>query len=213
MSNPTPMWRERLMSPLTWHFAGFVVMAVLVIVLAVRFGMDWAATDSNSASILASKRIQLQVLEHTISPLRGLDKRSEQSRQLVDAFYKKRVPPNFSSISSRIGELEVKSEVRLSRVQYSQGKPGADLTEILMDAGISGEYPQIMRFVNGLERDQTFFVIKSMSLTGQQGGTVNLHLQVSTWLRPADAEASGLPSTSASGTEPIAPASGAKEGE
>ena len=56
-----------------------------------------------------------------------------------------------------------------------------------MDAGISGEYPQIMRFVNGLERDQTFFVIRTMALTGQQGGLVNLRLRVSTWLRPADA--------------------------
>ena len=64
-----------------------------------------------------------------------------------------------------------------------------------MDAGISGEYPQIMRFVNSLERDQTFFVIRAMALTGQQGGLVNLRLRVSTWLRPADAEASGLPPT------------------
>ena len=61
-----------------------------------------------------------------------------------------------------------------------------------MDAGISGEYPQIMRFVNGLERDQTFFVIRTMTLTGQQGGLVNLRLRVSTWLRPADVPG-GLP--------------------
>ena len=64
-----------------------------------------------------------------------------------------------------------------------------------MDAGISGNYPQIMHFVNSLERDQTFFVIRAMALTGQQGGLVNLRLRVSTWLRPADAEASGLPAT------------------
>jgi hypothetical protein len=73
-----------------------------------------------------------------------------------------------------------------------------------MDAGISGDYPQIMRFVNALERDQTFFVIRAMSLTGQQGGLVNLRLRVSTWLRPADAAASGLPSTP--GPEGNAPA-------
>jgi hypothetical protein len=60
-----------------------------------------------------------------------------------------------------------------------------------MDAGISGEYPQIMRFVNGLERDRLFFVIRAMALTGQQGGMVNLRLRVSTWLRPADAVQTG----------------------
>jgi hypothetical protein len=88
--------------------------------------------------------------------------------------------------------LQVKSGVRLSRLQYAQGLPGAKLTEISMDAGISGEYPQIMRFVNSLERDKTFFVIRAMALTGQQGGTVNLRLRVSTWLRPADVP-TGLP--------------------
>ena len=51
-----------------------------------------------------------------------------------------------------------------------RARASGDLTEISMDAGISGEYPQIMRFVNGLERDQTFFVIRAMALTGQQGG-------------------------------------------
>jgi hypothetical protein len=59
-----------------------------------------------------------------------------------------------------------------------------------------------MRFLNGLERDQTFFIIRSMQLTGQQGGTVNLRLQLSTWLRPADAEASGLPPTPQPGEAP-----------
>jgi hypothetical protein len=52
-----------------------------------------------------------------------------------------------------------------------------------------------MRFVNSLEADQTFFIVRGMALTGQQGGLVNLRLRVSTWLRPADADASGLPPT------------------
>ena len=124
-------------------------------------------------------------------------------------FYLKRIPANYSSIAMRIGELQVKAGVRLSRVNYTQGKPGSELTEISMDAGIVGDYPQIMRFVNTLERDETFFVIQSVSLTGQQGGLVNLRLRVSTWLRPADAAASGLPPTPEPGSAPTnAPASG-----
>jgi Tfp pilus assembly protein PilO len=118
------------------------------------------------------------------------------------AFYDRRIPPSYSSISYRIGELSVASGVRLTRVQYTQGVPGADLTEISLDAGISGDYRSIMRFVNSLERDQTFFVIRALSLTGQTGGLVNLRLRVSTWLRPADAAASGLPSTPQPGDPP-----------
>ena len=205
IKRPSALWIERLTSPLTWHLVGFAIMFVLVVVLSIRFGMDWAATNGRSTDALASKQVELKAQEMQTAPLRGLDKRVIQSRALINAFYEKRIPRNYSSIAARIGELQVNSGVRLTRVQYTQNPPGADLTEISMDAGISGGYPQIMKFINSLERDQTFFVIRAMGLTGQQGGLVNLRLRVSTWLRPADAAASGLPPTP--GPNDVAPAS------
>lgn len=210
-SHPTTTLRERLASPLTWHAAAFAALLLLTITLAVRFGMDWAAIDGHSTDALAVKQVQLKALDLETAPLRGLDGRVENSRSQIKAFYTKRIPPSYSAIATRIGELQVKAGVRLSRVQYTQGPAGSDLAEISMDAVISGEYPQIMRLVNALERDQTFFVIRGMQLTGQQGGLVNLRLRVSTWLRPADAAASGLPSTPE--PEKAASSPAAKEGE
>jgi Tfp pilus assembly protein PilO len=218
MSRPS-QWRERLASPLTWHFAGFAILLLLVIGLAIRLGLDWAATNGRSSNALAGKQARWKVLDLETAPLRGLEKRVEESARQIHAFKDKRIPASYSLIASRIGELQVASGVRLTRVQYTQGAPGSDLTEISMDAGISGGYSQIMRFVNSLERDQTFFVIRGMALTGQQGGLVNLRLRVSTWLRPADAAASGLPPTPEPGeTEPAPSSAGArgapgKEGE
>ncbi|HEY6488804.1 MAG: hypothetical protein WCC26_14950 [Terracidiphilus sp.] len=204
-------WRERLSSPLTWHSAGVGVLAVVVIGLAVRLGMDWTATHGRANDAIASKQVELKALEMQTEPLRGLDQRVEESRGQMQAFYEKRIPASYSSIASHVGDLEVQSGVRLSRMVYTQGAPNGDLSEISLDAGISGEYPQIMRFVNGLERDQNFFVVRAMALTGQQGGLVNLRLRVSTWLRAADAASSGLPPTQA---EPANPAAvSGKEGE
>jgi type IV pilus assembly protein PilO len=188
------VWRERLTSPLTWHLAGFGVLLILAVVMGTRFFLDWSATSSNSMDAQASKQAQLKLMEMQTAPLRGLDRRIAATNSQVQDFHAKRIPANYSAIESRIDELQVKSGVRLSRLQYTQGKPDSGLTEITMDAGISGEYPQIMRFVNSLERDKTFFVIRQMALTSQQGGQVNLRLRVSTWLRPADVP-SGLPST------------------
>lgn len=200
--------RERLSSPLTWHVAGFVVLLLLACGLAIRVGLDWVAMDSHSADVLAGKQVELKALELQTVPLRGLDKRVEKSRQQLDEFLSKRIPPNYSSIDSRIVDLQVASGVRLSRVQYTQGKPAAGLTEISMDAGVSGDYRAIMHFINSIERNQTFFIIRTMSLTSQQGGLVNLRLRVSTWLRPEQVPG-GLPTTPSADQSPDA----AREGE
>jgi type IV pilus assembly protein PilO len=203
-------FRERLNSPLTWHYVGVVVLALILSGLAVRFAMDWSSTHGSATETLAVDQVQLKALELQTAPLRGLDQRVAESREQMQKFYTKRIPANYSLIASRIGDLEVKSGARLSRLLYAQGAQSGDLTEISMDAGISGDYPQIMRFVNGLERDETFFVIRAMALTGQQGGQVNLRLRVSTWLRAADVPSDLAPAQSAPEKSPTAPG---REGE
>lgn len=185
-------WQERLSSPLTWHYAGFMVLAAVVVVLGARFALDWTALSSHTTDVLSGKQVELKALELETRALRGLDKRVDLTRDQIKDFYDKRIPANYSSILEKVGALEVKSGVRLSRMQYTQGVAGRDLTEIAMDAGVTGEYPQIMHFINSLERDKTFFVIRAMGLTGQQGGIVNLRLRFSTWLRPENVP-SGLP--------------------
>lgn len=186
-------WRERLSTPLTWHLVGFSVLLVTLIVLATRFGLDWAAIRSSSSDAFAGKQVELKAMEIQTAPLRGLDKRVAETRDQIKTFYADRIPANYSSFATRISELQIKSGVRMTRINYTQGKPGPDLTEIFADASITGDYAQIMHFVNSLERDKVFFVVKQMALTGQQGGLVNLRLQVSTWMRNAAAAASGLP--------------------
>jgi type IV pilus assembly protein PilO len=212
MSNgsTSSMGREQLTSPLTWHYVAFTVLLLLVIGLGLRLGFDWRAISTDSDTALAGKQIQLKAMELQALPLRGLDKRVEQSRGQMQSFYGKRIPSNYSTISGRIGELEVASGVRITRLQYAQGISGPDLTEIVIDSSLSGEYPQVMRFINSLERDQTFFLIRAMALAGQQGGQVNLRLSLSTWMRSADAAASGLPTAQQSGEQAPPAATGVR---
>ena len=207
--------RERLFSPVGLHAVGFGILAIAALVLGIRVGLDWSATSTSSVDAMAGRQASLRALQIQTAPLRGLDKKVDLSRKQIDEFYAKRVPPSYSAILERLGDISTKSDVRLTRGAYTQAPGSGDLTEIRMDYGLSGDYPSIMRFVNGLERSQTFFVIRAMALTGQQSGTVNLRLEFATWLRPEDAAASGLPiagsegaktpsdaGTGAGGTEP-----------
>lgn len=209
--SPTPVTtRERLASPLTWHYVGLGVIVLIVLGLGIRLAMDWSATDASSTDALVNKQIELKTLEVQTAPLRGLEDHVKEAREQIQDFYAKRIPANYSSIAVQIGDQAVKSGVNLSRMQYTQGSTIGDLTEISLDAGISGEYQQIMHFVNGLEREKTFFVIRAMAFTGQQGGLVSLRLRVSTWLRPSDVP-NGLPPTPTEMPSGAGPA--AQEGE
>jgi type IV pilus assembly protein PilO len=202
--------RERLASPLTWHYIGLAVMILIALGLAIRLGFDWSATNASSNDALVNKQIELKTLELQTAPLRGLDRRVVDSRKQIEDFYADRIPAHYSSIATEVGYLAVKSGVRLSRMAYTQGTTTGDLTEISLDAGINGEYQQIMQFVNGLERDKSFFIIRAMAFTGQQGGLVGLRLRVSTWMRPSDVP-SGLPPTPSESPAEAAPPS--QEGE
>lgn len=202
--------RDQISSPLAWHYVGVVVLSLIVLGLAIRLGLDWAATNASSGNAMVNKQIEYKTLELQTAPLRGLDQRVVDSRKQIEDFYAKRIPANYSSIAAEVGNLAVKSGVHLTGMQYTQGATDGDLTEISLDARINGEYQQIMHFVNGLERDKTFFIIRAMAFTGQQGGLVGLRLRVSTWMRPGDVP-SGLPPT-----PPEAPAGNAppaQEGE
>lgn len=179
--------KEQLRSPLTWHAFAAGALFVVVLVLGVRFAFDWIDLSGSKSDELQKRQGQLMLLENRTAPLRGLDKKVELSRTEIKDFLAKRVPANYSTIAVHLGDIAVKNGVRLTRVTYGKGKPSDSLTEVPIDASISGEYTGILRFINGLERDENFFVVRGMALAGQQGGTVNLRLQVSTWMRPADA--------------------------
>ena len=186
-------WRERFASPILLHSIPVMVLALVVIGLALRLALEWRALEDGETNYLATKNTAFQAATHNMTSLRGVDGRLAETRAQIDAFYGQRIAGHYSSIAIRLVEIERASGAKLSRVQFTQGKPGTYLTEISIDSGISGQYSEIMRFVNGLERDQTYFVIRGMTLSGQDGGTVNLRLLVSTWLRPAEAAASGIP--------------------
>jgi hypothetical protein len=62
------------------------------------------------------------------------------------------------------------------------------LTELHMDASVSGDYRPIVEFINSLERDKMFFLVNRINLSGQQTGMVNLRIRLTTYLRAPNAK-------------------------
>ena len=69
-----------------------------------------------------------------------------------------------------------------------QTTPGAlpDILNLEMHAGLRGQYVNVVKFMNALERDKLFFIIDGVGLTGETGhtaGEVRLDMKLDTYLR------------------------------
>ncbi|HET7209946.1 MAG TPA: hypothetical protein VFI95_25460 [Terriglobales bacterium] len=119
-----------------------------------------------------------------VEPLRGLDKKVVLAKEQIDDFYKQRIPDRQSVISDDLGKLAAKNGVKLGQVKYeTKEQEAVGLTPILIEADCQGDYLQLVRFVNALERDKTFFIVNSVVLGDAQGGSVKLQMKLESYLR------------------------------
>jgi type IV pilus assembly protein PilO len=182
---------SNLFSVLNLHFAGVALLLILNLVLGVRLFLAWSTLRSASAEQLQQQQTAYRALQLEMSPLRGLPQKVDLSRTQADEFYAARFPSAYSTVSATINDLATKNSVRLTNLAYTPTPAVAGLAQLRMDASLSGEYAPMMHFINGLERSKTFFLINGLTLTGQQGGLVNLRLRLNTYLHAAGLN--GLP--------------------
>jgi Tfp pilus assembly protein PilO len=176
-----------LMSLLNLHFAGVALLLILNLVLAVRLFLAWSTLHSASADQLSQQQTALRALQLEMSPLKGLPQKVDVSRTQANEFFGARFPAAYSTISATVYDLASKNSVHVTNLSYTPARAPEGLVELRMDASLTGEYAPLMHFINGLERSKTFFLINGLTLTGQQGGLVNLRLRVNTYLHASNA--------------------------
>lgn len=184
---------RELVSLRNLHVAGVAVLALVNLYLLAHIFFAWSTASSQNADALEQQTVQMKTAEIAKKPLEGLDQKLTLATKDADKFYRQRLPFATSEVAGELGALAKKEGVKLTRVGYTYapvmaGSSGA-LTEVRMDAGLTGDYRPLVMFINALERDKVFFLIDGVSLTGQQSGTVGLRLRMTTYLRaPVGAE-------------------------
>lgn len=176
-----------VLSPLNLHWAAVALLGLVNLYLLIHMGLAWREASNQDADALAAQQVQLKAAQIAARPLQGLDAKLKNASSQADQFSLERLPLNYSEVATEMGVLVKRSNVHLTRVQYAQnaveGDAAGQLTQVMMDAGLSGDYRSLVIFINGLERDRIFFLISGISLTGQQTGQVNLRIRIVTYLR------------------------------
>jgi type IV pilus assembly protein PilO len=173
---------------LNLHIAAVAVLAIVNLVLVVQLVLAWNTLRRDGPEQLEMRQTELRTAQLQAKPLKNLPQRVADSTKGAGHFYDTRVPGADSAILAELGALATKANVRLGRGQYAFAPALHDVMEVRMDESVSGDYTAVMKFINSVERDKMFFVINGLTLSGQQGGLVNLRLKVTTYLRGSDVE-------------------------
>lgn len=167
------------------RFATVAIVLVVLDVAAVGFlvsplGRSRTAREAD----YANARRELQIKMRDAVPLRGMDKKLDLARQEIAAFYRDRFPAQYSAVSSELGKVAAQTGVRISQISYDP-KPAEvpRLQQVGINANLDGDYLQVVKFINALERDKMFFMVKSLTLAQEQGGMVRLEMRLETYLR------------------------------
>jgi hypothetical protein len=186
----------RFFTKLNLHFLLLGAALALDIFIGVRFAMAWQAIRSGQSSGYVQQELRYGQLQAQMQHLNGLPKKVDQADVDAQKFYEARIAPNYSTMLAQLIDTAKTNHVQLSRSGYAQAVVIDGLLEVRVDAGLSGQYSDLMHFINDIERDKdhVFFIIDGVTFTGEQGGMVNLRLRLTTYLR---ADATDLPAPEA----------------
>jgi type IV pilus assembly protein PilO len=158
-----------------------VLLAVDVIAAVVMFS-PLVGSERSRREQLDQLWRELQQKTRAAEPLRDFDKKIVTARQQIDDFYKNRLPGQDSAIYEEMGKLAGQSGVHIGQIRSkAKDTESVGLRPVEIDADFSGGYLQLVRFINGLERDPLFFIVDSVQLGGEQGGVVKLQLKLETY--------------------------------
>ena len=161
-----------------------IAMLCLDVVAAVLLFSPLVGSSNSRQGQLGQLWRELQQKTRQVEPLRGIDKKVALAGQQIDDFYKERLPGQDSAIFGEIGKVASQSGVKVLQAKSKVDDPQpVGLRPITIEAELSGDYLQLVRFINALERDKMFFIIDSVTLGGQQTGPVKLQMKLETYLK------------------------------
>ncbi|HXN19073.1 MAG TPA: hypothetical protein VN875_12120 [Candidatus Binatus sp.] len=179
-TRPWDTWKKIILSAL-----GLLLLADLALVFVL-----WQASREG----VDSMRAQRARLETQAKLLKADVARGDKIRASLptvgkdcDAFYHDAFLDSgtgYSDIESDLGNIAVKSGLRVGGLTLNQKEvKGRGVTLITISESVDGDYPAIIKFINGLERSKYFYLLNNLQLDTSNLGGIRLRLELRTYFR------------------------------
>ncbi len=155
---------------------------------------SWSLASAQSAKqelVLMTRNRDL--LKKDIQRAQEIRGRIPTIQKDCDAFEHSLFPEStgYSAVSAELGALAAKSGLRLDSRSFSpKAVKGRDLTELAINAQVTGDYHGVVRFLNGLQRSANFYAVEGLSAHSSarlQGprGILQVTVHIKTYFRAA----------------------------
>jgi Tfp pilus assembly protein PilO len=132
------------------------------------YAIQIASAGHSPQQQLASQRAQLKLLKADIARAAGIQQSMPQIKSDCERFENSLLSTGagYSAVSSELSEVGQNSGLQIDSLTFtSKDLPERSMAEIAMEVTVSGDYKSVVRFLNGLQRSQSHYVIDGLALT------------------------------------------------
>lgn len=159
------------------------MLAIDIIAIAVLISPLVGSTDSRKLQ-LNLLRADLSKKNREVEPLRGMDRKIVLAKTQIGDFYKDRFAGSDSDLTNELGKLASQNGVKIQSVKYrEEDSEGPGIVPVAIEGNFSGDYLQLVRFINTLERSKVFFTVDGVELASEGAGPVRLQITMHSFLR------------------------------
>jgi Tfp pilus assembly protein PilO len=161
-----------------------VMVAVDVIAAVVLFSPLVGSADSRRLQ-MNQLQAELKRKAHEAEPLRGMDTKVALAKTQIPKFYGDHFAAQDSDIALELGKLASESGVKIQQAKYKQedAESSGLIVPIAIEGNFAGDYLQLVKFINSLERSKLFITVDSVDLAGEGAGPVKLQVSMHSYLR------------------------------
>ena len=168
---------------------GALLALVLADVVLAVYSWQLSVAPRTPQQEFALQNKQLEVLRADIRRAEGIRQSTPAIQKDCDRFEQAILPLNagYSTVSAELDAIAKKAGAQIEDRSFKQKEvPNRNLQEVAVDVIVDGEYTNVVRFLNGLQRSQNLYAVDGLSLasdTQSQGAGVNGPIKVNVHMK------------------------------
>ncbi len=164
-------------------------LAILVVgdIVMAAYSIRMASSTVPPQQEIAKQTALLKLLTADVKRARDIQQAMPTTKADCERF-ENSLPPagsGYSVISAELEDVSRKAGLQIASLSFHPKElAGNGITEVVLDASVSGNYKSVVQFLNGLQRSKNHYIVDDLSLANErsgQGGSadvrVNLHLR------------------------------------